>query len=157
MNRRQFIASGLATGLASGLALGAGPAFAGRAMFCTTRGVAIEGYDPVSYFAGEGPTRGRRDISLMWKGAVWHFSTRAHRDMFELNPWPLAPRYGAYCAYSMSQGRLIPASPRAWHLAGGRLYLIRDAAAHERWRADIAGNIARADVNWPGLLLTQGS
>ena len=93
----------------------------------------------------------------MWKGAVWHFSTRAHRDMFELNPWPLAPRYGAYCAYSMSQGRLIPASPRAWQLAGGRLYLIRDAAAHERWRADIAGNIARADVNWPGLLLTQGS
>ncbi|MGR3804257.1 YHS domain-containing (seleno)protein [Marinibacterium profundimaris] len=161
MNRRQFLVSGLAAGMTAGLATSLSvvgtPAQAGRAMFCTIEGLAIDGYDPVSYFSTQGPRRGRRDISVMWKGAIWRFATPKHRDMFELNPWALAPRYGAYCAYAMSQGILVPGSPRVWHLVNGRLYLTQDVEAHERWRKDMVSHIAKADVNWPAILLTERS
>ena len=126
-------------------------------MFCSTGGVAIGGYDSVSYFAGEGPRKGRRDIGLMWKGAVWYFATAAHRDMFESNPWALAPRYGAYCAFAMSQGRLAKGDPRSWMLAGGRLYLTVDPQALVAWEADMDRNVTLANGNWPGILRRQGS
>ena len=152
MNRRQF----LATSAAAGVGLAAGPALAYRAVFCAKDGVALDGYDAVSYFAAREPRRGRRDIGLMWKGAVWYFATPAHRDIFEANPWSMAPRYGGYCAYALSQGQLKPGSPRAWQLSSGRLYLTQDEATHDRWLEDMPGNIARADANWPDILRSSG-
>lgn len=153
MNRRQF----LATSAAAGLGLAAGPAAAFRGVFCSIDGVALDGYDVVSYFASREPRRGRKDIGLMWKGTVWYFATAAHRDIFELNPWAMAPRYGGYCAYALAQGRLVAGDPRAWQLAGGRLYLTQDQSAHARWLEDIPGNIALADSHWPDILQTSGS
>ncbi|MBB95657.1 MAG: YHS domain protein [Rhodobacteraceae bacterium] len=153
MNRRQFLGSGCA----AGAALAMGPAWAGRAMFHSSGGVAIGGYDAVSYFSATGPRPGRRDIGLMWKGALWLFATRGHRDLFESNPWPLAPRFGAYCALAMAQGRLTPGNPMSWQLAGGRLYLTENQEARALWLADAATNIVKAEAQWPGILYGEGS
>ncbi|MEM8730315.1 MAG: YHS domain-containing (seleno)protein [Pseudomonadota bacterium] len=153
MDRRQFILSGLATGLT----LTGQFATAGGGMVCATDGVALDGFDSVSYFAPGGPVPGRRDIALMWKGATWYFATHRHRDMFEAKPRALSPRYGGYCALDMTQGRLSRGSPQSWQVAQGRLYLIRDETAHAAWQRDMAGNIARADAHWPAALRQQQS
>ena len=148
MNRRQFLAT---ASLASVLA--AKPALAHLPVFFTTSGLALGGYDTVSFFSQSGPRRGRRDIAIMWKGAIWYFAHPAHLDLFEADPWAFAPRYGGYCAYSVSQGALKGGDPRAWRIEAGRLYVTANRNARSVWLKDVHAHIARADAAWPDILL----
>lgn len=147
MNRRQLLTLGCAAAL-----IGSRPAMAGSGMFCKISGAALDGFDPVTYFSKTGPRRGRRDLGLMWKGATWYFVEPHHRAMFEANPWPLAPRYGGYCAHAMSKGRLVPGDPLAWSVASGRLYVMANLEARDMWLAHMDENVARANAYWPAIL-----
>jgi hypothetical protein len=115
-------------------------------------GRALGGYDAVSYFFEGVPRVGAADQALRWRGAIWQFATLANRLTFEANPRAFAPRFGGYCAWSMSQGHLELASPLAFALHGGRLFMARDPGALARWRTDIPGHIAAAEAHWPGIL-----
>ena len=55
-------------------------------IFSEDDGIAIRGYDVVSYFQAGRPIEGRTDIAVMWKGVVWRFSNDSNREMFESNP-----------------------------------------------------------------------
>ena len=75
--------------LATGLALAAGPgafnsasAAAPRIFTGVEKGVAVGGYDPVSYFADGKAVLGSEEITLVHEDAVWRFSTKEHRDQF---------------------------------------------------------------------------
>lgn len=148
MNRRQFLTMGGAAGLIAGTR----PGFAGTEMFCSISGAALGGYDPATYFTKSGPRRGRRDMALMWKGAVWHFVDSRHLALFEANPWVLAPRFGGYCAAALSRGRLVPGDPLAWSVVEGRLYVMASLDAREAWLEDIDAHVAKADRYWPLIL-----
>ncbi|MGV6847956.1 MAG: YHS domain-containing (seleno)protein [Marinibacterium sp.] len=145
MYRRQFIVTIIA-------ALAAVPARAMGAMFFSRDGVALEGFDTVSYHSGNEPVRGRRDIAVTWKGAIWQFASANSRDRFESDPWAYAPRYGAYCAYSLAMGRLSPGDPQSWRIVAGELYVMANEQVKEMWAGDSAAYIARADANWPAIL-----
>jgi YHS domain-containing protein len=77
----------------------------------TENGVAIKGYDPVSYFEGGKPQLGLPNFSITYKGAVYRFASAEHRDRFIAMPEKFAPQYGGYCAYAISWNR-IPTSTR---------------------------------------------
>ncbi len=51
-------------------------------------GLALEGYDPVSYFPGGGvkPLKGSGEFSLTHLGATYHFANDKHRKLFEAAP-----------------------------------------------------------------------
>ncbi|SEG12130.1 hypothetical protein SAMN05421751_11185 [Jhaorihella thermophila] len=115
-------------------------------------GVAIRGYDTVAYFRQGQAVRGRPDIAVQWKGAVWRFASEDNRETFESNPRAYAPRFGGYCAYAVSRGHLAAGDPRAWRIVGGHLYLIHDPALKRAWERDIPGNLALAEANWPAVL-----
>ena len=115
-------------------------------------GLAIGGYDPVGYFVEARPVRGRADYALMWMGATWLFASADNRAAFEADPYRYAPAFGGYCAYSVSRGYMAASDPEAFAIEGGRLYLIRSQADRELWLQDVAGNIARAQANWPAIL-----
>jgi hypothetical protein len=44
-----------------------------------------------------------------------------------------------------------PIEPAAWRIVEGRLYLNYSRSIQRRWERDIAGNIRRADANWPRI------
>ncbi len=117
----------------------------------TTDGVAIAGYDPVAYFTLGAPTRGRAEFAAEWDGAVWWFSSADHRDRFIADPEEYAPQYGGYCAQAAAQNRVADGNPELWTIEGGRLFLNYNERFQRRFRTDLAGNIAAADRNWPGL------
>ena len=121
-------------------------------VFYSTNGAAINGYDAVAYFTAGAPVKGRSDFAVMWKGAIWQFSSLQNREAFEADPRSFAPQYGGYCAYAMSLGRHVSTAPEAWSIVAGKLYLIHTTAVRRLWARDIGGNIARADANWPGAL-----
>jgi len=113
---------------------------------------AINGYDTVAYFITGRPVKGRADISVQWKGAIWRFSNHANRETFEADPWAYAPQYGGYCAYGVSQGLREETAPDAWQIVNGKLYLIHTPEVKLVWIRDLDGHIIRANSNWPGVL-----
>ena len=120
--------------------------------FYSSKGAAIGGYDTVAYFTAGKAVRGEPDIAVMWKGALWLFSSRRNRDIFEANPRAYAPQYGGYCAYAMAKGRASGVNPEAWRIVDGKLYLIHDRVYMKVWLRDPAQYIVLGNRNWPAAL-----
>ncbi len=116
------------------------------------RGVAIDGTDPVSYFEEGRPVKGVKQHAAEWKGATWYFASERNRQTFLADPERYAPRYGGYCAWAVSRGHTASSDPEAWKIVDGKLYLNYDLSVRKKWLTDVAGNIRRADENWPKLL-----
>ena len=114
-------------------------------------GVALEGYDPVSYFTGSDPVMGSPDFGYEWGGVSWYFSSPANRDVFMRNPDVYAPQYGGHCLVSLSRGFLSDGKPRLYAIKGMKLYLFYSVANREAFFGSGDGVIAVADVQWEGL------
>lgn len=114
-------------------------------------GVALGGYDAVSYFSGLEPTMGDQAITASFGGATYRFASSANRDAFLKSPEKYAPQYGGFCAYAAAKGALAPGDPMAWTVANDKLYINLSPAIKQTWSKDIPGNIAKADANWPTL------
>src|SRR5207253_1681884 len=55
-------------------------------VFTDRKGVALEGYDPISYFTDGKPIRGDAKIEATFNGALYHFVSQEHREVFEKDP-----------------------------------------------------------------------
>ena len=117
----------------------------------SVQGVAVEGTDVVAYFQEGAPREGRSEFEHEWNGATWRFASQAHRDAFAADPERFAPQYGGYCAYAVAKGSTASIDPQAWTIVGDELYLNYSKSIQARWEQDIAGYVAKADVNWPGI------
>lgn len=113
---------------------------------------AIEGVDPVAYFAEGRPVKGDRAFEHVWMGATWRFVSQANRDAFAADPARFAPQYGGYCAWAVANGYTASIDPEAWRIVDGKLYLNYSKGVQAKWVKDIPGNIRKADANWPGIL-----
>ena len=67
-------------------------------------GLAIEGYDPVAYFAegGAKPRQGKKDLEIVYASVRYRFATKENKERFEKNPTRYEPAYGGWCAYAMA-------------------------------------------------------
>lgn len=127
--------------------------FGGRTLVLTDKkGVALEGYDPVSYFDAGKPAKGDSKIEATYSGALYHFVSQAHRETFEKDPARYAPAYGGYCGYAASIGKVRPANPLLWSIVEGQLIVQHTKGAVELWQKDVPGNKAKADKLWPRLI-----
>ncbi len=115
-------------------------------------GVGAGGYDVVAYFTDSKAVAGNEAITAEYDGATWRFSSEANRDAFKADPAKYAPQYGGYCAYAVSKGATAKGDPEAWTVDNGKLYLNLSPAIRETWSTDIAGNVSKADANWPKVL-----
>jgi YHS domain-containing protein len=67
--------------------------------------IAVSGYDPLSYFQGDGvPVPGLSVHQVTHNGAVYHFATAANAEAFRADPDLYAPQYGGHCAW----GQAVP-------------------------------------------------
>ena len=114
-------------------------------------GLAVKGYDVVSYFDEGKPVKGSEQFEYKWSGATWRFSTAAHRDAFAKDPERYAPQYGSYCSFAVSRGKVAPINPADWKIVNGKLYLNNGWLAQKMWLRDVPGNIEKADRNWPNI------
>src|SRR5580693_7040135 len=77
----------------------------------TEHGLAIKGYDPVSYFTTRKPTPGLAQYSTTYKGATYRFVSAENRDRFIASPEKFVPQYGGYCAYAISLNKIADIDP----------------------------------------------
>src|SRR3569623_3622585 len=94
-------------------------------------GVAIEGYDPVSYFTDSEPQQGKPQFEYDWGGVPWYIERAANRDIFQRNPSVYAPQIGGHCLMSLRRGYLSDGKPRLYVIAGLRLYFFYSTAYRE--------------------------
>ncbi len=113
-------------------------------------GLALRGWDTVSYFDGK-PVQGKAEFSTEWKGATWRFASAAHRDAFIADPNKYAPQYGGHCAYGLAKGHLVTADPQIWKVIGGKLYVNYDSDVQKSWEKKTAQYIVDANAEWQKL------
>jgi len=112
--------------------------------------VAIEGYDPVSYF-GDHPIKGNPTITATHDGAIYYFATEENKAKFEADPAYYIPQYGGFCAVAVSEGKLVPVDPETYKVTDGKLYLFYNGEhgnTKPQWEADEATLRANADAQW---------
>jgi YHS domain-containing protein len=115
----------------------------------TEQGLAIKGYDPVSYFTSGKPTPGLAQFTTSYKGATYRFASAENRDRFIAAPEKFVPQYGGYCAYAVSLNKTADIDPEEWAIVNYKLYLNNGFLAQKLWSLDKPGNIVRGDQNWP--------
>lgn len=120
-------------------------------------GLALEGYDPVAFFTDNKPVEGSAKFQSRHAGAYYRFASAEHKSLFEAAPEKYAPAYGGYCGYAASIDRLSPVDVKFFQILDGRLVLQHNQRAWDKWNADLAANIVKADANWPRLVERNGS
>jgi len=113
---------------------------------------AIYGYDTVAYFTEGKPVKGNKKFKTEWRGAEWFFSSEEHMKMFKGDPIKYAPQYGGYCAYAMSDGRLVGIDEEAFTIRDGKLYLNYSKSVMKEWRSNSAQFIEEANGWYPKLV-----
>lgn len=114
-------------------------------------GLALKGYDPVSYFEAGRPQAGKEQFTAQHDGAIYRFSSAANRDAFIANPARYVPAFGGFCAMGVALEKKLDVDPQAWKVVDGRLYLNVNKDVQKRWLDDVPGNISLANSNWPKL------
>lgn len=86
-------------------------------------GVALNGYDAVSYFTDSEPVPGRPEFEFYWKGVPWYFSSAANLEIFAMAPEIYAPQFGGHGTMSLARGFLSDGNPLIYRVLDNRLYL----------------------------------
>jgi hypothetical protein len=115
-------------------------------------GVAIDGYDAVSYFTDPEPQPGKPDFEYDWQGVPWYFEKAANRDVFMRNPEVYAPQFGGYCVTSLSRGYLSDGKPRLYLVRALKLYFFYSTANRDAFQLSPEEALKAAVANWPKLL-----
>lgn len=95
--------------------------------FDTYSGVAIKGFDPVSYFVSDKALMGSESIQYEWRDAVWYFTSEENKNAFVANPEMYAPQYGGYCGFAVNAGFTAGADPSSYLIKDEKLYLFNGA------------------------------
>ena len=114
-------------------------------------GLAMNGYDPVSYFTDAAPLFGRPDQEARHAGVIWRFRNEGNKAAFMADPEVYMPRYGGYDPVALGRGLAVAGNPLVWAVVGERLYFFFNEAARERFIADPGEAILHADNKWPSV------
>ncbi|MDX9910332.1 MAG: YHS domain-containing (seleno)protein [Phycisphaerales bacterium] len=113
-------------------------------------GVAIAGYDPVSYFpeGGGTPAIGSGAHAVERGGVTYHFASAEHAELFEKDPARYEPVFGGWCARAMARDQRVEIDPKSYSIVAGRLFLFASNDARDEWFAQVDRDVPDAIKNW---------
>lgn len=116
-------------------------------------GLAIGGYDPLSYFINEKSKAGDERFQYLWHGVTWQFASNANMLAFKRTPSVYAPRYAGYDPYAISKGILSEGLPSIWVIESGKLYLFHNQVNRYLWQENRVTLSNKIEENWQELSL----
>ena len=123
--------------------------------FNVKKDLALEGYDPVSYFDGK-PLEGKAAYSARYKGILYHFANPSNLAKFKASPAKYEPAYGGWCAYAMGEtGDKVKIDPETYTVLDGKLYLFYNFWGNNTlkdWKKNEQKLKVAADRNWEKVL-----
>ena len=112
------------------------------------QGIALRGFDTVTYFAVNNAVEGNRAYEFTWNGAKWLFANAENLEKFKQDPEAYAPQFGGYCSYAVSKGYTADGDPKAWKVVDGKLFLNYSEEVKGIWEKEQSENIKKAVGNW---------
>ncbi len=117
-----------------------------------SNGLALAGYDAVSYFSESKAREGDKRYSVSHDGVLYYFSSEANKKKFLANPSAFEPQYGGWCAYAMgSSGEKVDVDPETFKIVDGKLYLFYNRFFNntlKSWNKNESSLKLKADENW---------
>lgn len=119
--------------------------------FNVKKQVALEGYDPVSYFDNK-PQEGKAEIKTTHQGITYYFINQQNLTRFKTNPEKYEPAYGGWCAFAMGEsGEKVKIDPETFKIVDGKLYLFYNFWGNNTlsdWNKNEKLLKTKADQNW---------
>jgi len=112
-------------------------------------GVALYGFDPVSYFIDGGARVGSGSFELSFDRLTWRFRSEANRAAFRAEPDAYVPRFGGYDPVALIRGVPVEGHPTIFAVHDGRLFLFHKPENRSAFLADPGGSIEAARTAWP--------
>lgn len=120
--------------------------------FNVEKTLAIQGYDPVTYFTQNKAVKGNKQFAANADGVIYYFSSLANKDLFVKDYSKYEPQYGGWCAYAMgATNTKVEIDPETFKIINGKLYLFYHSWVNNtlnKWYKDEANLKAKADKNW---------
>ncbi|MDF0705745.1 MAG: YHS domain-containing (seleno)protein [Bacteroidota bacterium] len=119
-------------------------------------GLAIGGYDVVSYFSGEAQ-KGSKSYAVKHSGATYYFASKANQTAFKKSPNNYLPQFDGYCAWGIGAKEVkFPINPETYTVIDGKLYLFFNGPfngepfnTYEDWGQRTTELKKAAHANWP--------
>ncbi|WP_339926397.1 YHS domain-containing (seleno)protein [uncultured Cyclobacterium sp.] len=119
-------------------------------------GLAVKGYDLVSYFSESKAVKGTKNFSYKYYGATYYFSSDKNLATFRKSPEQYLPQYGGYCAFAMGDyGEKVDINPKTFKVKEGKLFLFYNAYFNNTltsWNEDEEKLKISADKNWNNII-----
>lgn len=123
--------------------------------FNTKKLIALEGYDPVSYFSNK-PEEGKDEIKYSHKGVTYLFASQQNLAKFKASPEKYEPAYGGWCAYAMGEtGEKVKIDPETFKIVDGKVYLFYNFWGNNTltdWNKSEVPLKAKADKHWKKIV-----
>ncbi|MES2647978.1 MAG: YHS domain-containing (seleno)protein [Bacteroidota bacterium] len=123
-----------------------------QAFNLSSKHVAIQGYDPVGYFAQGKAIEGKAAYSIMHDGVTYQFSSPQNKAAFLAQPTKYEPQYGGWCAYAMgATGEKVEVDPATFKIVDGKLFMFYNKFFNntlKSWNKDEKSLHTSADANW---------
>lgn len=120
-------------------------------IFNTSKNIAINGYDTVSYQRQSIAQLGDSNYQVEWAGSTWYFANIENRDLFAASPESYAPQFGGYDPVGISEGYTNPTNPEIYSVKAGQVFLHYTIEYRDYWEKDRATNLILANSNWAFL------
>jgi hypothetical protein len=114
-------------------------------------GLALFGFDPVTYHVEQKPRPGLQDYELHHQNLVWRFRSAANREAFRADPSAYIPAFGGNDGFGVSQGVLVAGDPETFAMTARGVVLFRSAENRDRFTAD-ADLRRKAAADWPAVV-----
>lgn len=114
-------------------------------------GLAIRGFDPVSYFTEGKALAGREDVEFEHGGAAWRFSSEENRTAFAKHPESYIPSYGGHDPVALGRGNARPGNPDFWAIHDKKLFMFDSEEARNEFNINPKVAIFLAEAAWPVL------
>jgi YHS domain-containing protein len=118
-------------------------------------GLAMKGYDPVSYFSGN-PLKGSKNIVTLHEGVIYRFNTMYNKEKFLSDPEKYSPAYGGWCAYAMGDsGEKVEVNILTYKIKNDRLFLFYNKLLNNTltdWNENEKQLMEQADRNWENII-----
>ncbi len=117
--------------------------------------IALEGYDPLSYFDNK-PVEGKSELKVLFKGAPYLFTSSQNLAKFMAAPEKYEPDSGGWCAYAMGEtGEKVKVDPETFKIIDGKLYLFYNFWGNNTltdWKKNEKQLKSKADQNWKKIV-----
>jgi YHS domain-containing protein len=119
-------------------------------------GLAIGGYDVVSYFQDFKAAKGDAKFATNYDNVTYYFTSQAHKDAFKMKPEQFLPLCKGVCAWGVAEkSAKFPVNPESFKVVDNKLYLFFDGAfqgqrldTKELWIKDEKMYLQKLPMKW---------